>query len=143
MNESRRAYYERIGQHSMTPLWEVLRGAVWENHSRDENLLLEGEIGQAFFIIVGGQVKVGDEIMVMVTDIGQDGKIRLSRQAVLEGWSLEEAQASDKGSRGGGGGSRGGERRGGGGGGERRGGGGGDRRGGGGGYRGGGGRSSN
>ena len=39
-------------------LWEVLRGAVWENHSRDNNLLLEGEIGQAFFIIVGGQVKV-------------------------------------------------------------------------------------
>ncbi len=39
-------------------LWEVLRGAVWESHSRDENLLLEGEIGQAFFIIVSGQVKV-------------------------------------------------------------------------------------
>jgi serine/threonine protein kinase len=39
-------------------LWEVLRGAVWETHARDENLLLEGEIGQAFFIIVGGQVKV-------------------------------------------------------------------------------------
>jgi len=83
-------------------------------------------------------VKVGDEIMVMVTDVGNDGKIRLSRQAVLEGWSLEEAQAADKGSRGG----RGGERRGGGSG-DRRGGGyrgGGERRGGsGGGYRGGGG----
>ncbi len=39
-------------------LWEVLRGAVWESHGRDENLLLEGEIGQAFFIIVSGQVKV-------------------------------------------------------------------------------------
>jgi serine/threonine protein kinase len=39
-------------------LWEVLRGAVWEAHSREENLLLEGEIGQAFFIIVSGQVKV-------------------------------------------------------------------------------------
>jgi eukaryotic-like serine/threonine-protein kinase len=39
-------------------LWEVLRGAVWESHGRDQNLLLEGEIGQAFFIIVGGQVKV-------------------------------------------------------------------------------------
>jgi serine/threonine protein kinase len=39
-------------------LWEVLRGAVWENHARDQNLLLEGEIGQAFFIIVSGQVKV-------------------------------------------------------------------------------------
>src|SRR5947207_2647450 len=39
-------------------LWEVLRGAVWETRSREENLLLEGEAGQAFFIIVGGQVKV-------------------------------------------------------------------------------------
>jgi len=39
-------------------LWEVLRGAVWENHARDQNLLLEGEIGQAFFIIASGQVKV-------------------------------------------------------------------------------------
>jgi serine/threonine protein kinase len=39
-------------------LWEVLRGAVWENHARDQNLLLEGEVGQAFFIIVAGQVKV-------------------------------------------------------------------------------------
>jgi serine/threonine protein kinase len=39
-------------------LWEVLRAAVWEQHARDENLLLEGEIGQAFFIIVSGQVKV-------------------------------------------------------------------------------------
>ena len=39
-------------------LWEVLRGAVWEMHARDENLLLEGEIGQAFFVIVSGQVKV-------------------------------------------------------------------------------------
>ena len=39
-------------------LWEVLRGAVWEAHTREQNLLLEGEVGQAFFIIVGGQVKV-------------------------------------------------------------------------------------
>ena len=40
-------------------------------------------------------VNVGDEILVMVTGISPDGKIRLSRQAVLEGWSLEEAQAQD------------------------------------------------
>jgi serine/threonine protein kinase len=39
-------------------LWEVLRGAMWEQHARDENLLNEGEAGQAFFIIVAGQVKV-------------------------------------------------------------------------------------
>ena len=41
------------------------------------------------------EVSVGDEIMVMITDIDNDGKIRLSRQAVLEGWTLEEARAAD------------------------------------------------
>ncbi len=39
---------------------------------------------------------VGDEITVMVTQVSPDGKIRLSRKAVLEGWSLEEAKAADK-----------------------------------------------
>ncbi|MBN1248777.1 MAG: polyribonucleotide nucleotidyltransferase [Anaerolineae bacterium] len=54
---------------------------------------------------VSDVVNVGDEILVMVTGIS-NGKIRLSRQAVLEGWSLEEAQAEDSppsGRRGGGG----------------------------------------
>jgi polyribonucleotide nucleotidyltransferase len=41
-------------------------------------------------------VRVGDEIMVMVTDIDEDGKIRLSRQAVLEGWTAEEAREHDR-----------------------------------------------
>ncbi len=41
-------------------------------------------------------VEFGDEVTVMVTDISKDGKIRLSRQAVLEGWSLEEAQQADR-----------------------------------------------
>ncbi|MFH1446425.1 MAG: polyribonucleotide nucleotidyltransferase, partial [Chloroflexota bacterium] len=40
-------------------------------------------------------VKVGDEISVMVTDISQDGKIRLSRKAILEGWTAEEAREHD------------------------------------------------
>jgi polyribonucleotide nucleotidyltransferase len=86
-------------------------------------------------------VTVGDEISVMVTNIDPDGKIRLSRQAVLEGWTPEEAQEHDRGGRSGGGG-RGGDR---GGGGDRRGGGdrGGGRSGGGGGYRGGGDRGGN
>ncbi|MBI9045729.1 MAG: polyribonucleotide nucleotidyltransferase [Anaerolineaceae bacterium] len=44
-------------------------------------------------------VTVGDEITVMVIGIDNEGKIRLSRQAVLEGWSLEEAIASDSGGR--------------------------------------------
>lgn len=41
--------------------------------------------------------KVGDELTVMVTDIDPSGKIRLSRQAVLEGWTPEEARERDKG----------------------------------------------
>jgi polyribonucleotide nucleotidyltransferase len=40
-------------------------------------------------------VRMGDEITVMVTGIDAMGKIRLSRQAVLEGWSVEEAQERD------------------------------------------------
>jgi polyribonucleotide nucleotidyltransferase len=80
-------------------------------------------------------VQVGDEITVMVTNIDGDGKIRLSRQAVLEGWTAEEAQEHDRGGRGGGGGGRGGD---GGNRGGRPGGGGNRDRNGGGGYRGGG-----
>jgi polyribonucleotide nucleotidyltransferase len=62
-------------------------------------------------------VHVGDEVMVMVTDVDQDsGKIRLSRQAVLEGWTAEEARERDRpssssGGRRGGGRPRGGSRR--------------------------------
>jgi polyribonucleotide nucleotidyltransferase len=41
-------------------------------------------------------VKMGDEITVMVTDIDPTGKIRLSRQAVLEGWTAEEARQRDR-----------------------------------------------
>ncbi|HUN22310.1 MAG TPA: polyribonucleotide nucleotidyltransferase [Anaerolineales bacterium] len=61
--------------------------------------------------------KLGDTLQAMVTDIDPRGKVRLSRRAVLEGWSLEEAQAADRGgapsgNRGGGdrGGDRGGNR---------------------------------
>ena len=42
-------------------------------------------------------VKVGDEIMVMAINIeAGTGKIRLSRQAVLEGWTAEEAMEKDR-----------------------------------------------
>lgn len=53
--------------------------------------------------------KLGDDLMVMVTGIDEAGKIRLSRQAVLEGWTPEQAAARDRGPRTGGG-DRGGER---------------------------------
>jgi polyribonucleotide nucleotidyltransferase len=61
-------------------------------------------------------VRLGDEVMVMITDVTGEGKIRLSRKAVLEGMTLAEAQADDRpsGGRSGGGGSRGGGNRGGG-----------------------------
>ncbi|MEP7285087.1 MAG: polyribonucleotide nucleotidyltransferase [Chloroflexota bacterium] len=77
------------------------------------------------------EVAIGDELMVMVTDVDPSGKVRLSRQAVLEDWTPEEARERDRGGRPSGGGDRGGNR----GGGDR----GGNRSGSGGGYRGGGG----
>jgi polyribonucleotide nucleotidyltransferase len=41
-------------------------------------------------------VTVGDEVMVMITAYDKaSGKIRLSRQAVLEGWTLETAREKD------------------------------------------------
>jgi polyribonucleotide nucleotidyltransferase len=73
-------------------------------------------------------VKLGDEVMVMITDIDPAGKIRLSRQAVLMGWTPQEAREHDaprgsaprsSGARGSGG-DRGGDRRGGDRGGDRR-----------------------
>ena len=71
---------------------------------------------------VESEVAIDDEIMVMVIDESPEGKIRLSRQAVLEGWSVEEARERDRAIGGGGrrrngrssprgGGSRGGNRR--------------------------------
>ncbi|MCX6070908.1 MAG: polyribonucleotide nucleotidyltransferase [Chloroflexi bacterium] len=63
--------------------------------------------------------KVGDDLTVMVTAIDPEGKIRLSRQAVLEGWTPEEALERDRrpsrkpgegGGRPGGSGGRGGSR---------------------------------
>ncbi|MEM7131558.1 MAG: polyribonucleotide nucleotidyltransferase [Chloroflexota bacterium] len=67
---------------------------------------------------------IGDELTVMAIDVDPGGKVRLSRQAVLEGWSAEEAMERDRG------GSRGGSRNGRGGGDRRGGDRGGDRRGG-------------
>jgi polyribonucleotide nucleotidyltransferase len=42
-------------------------------------------------------VNEGDEVTVMITNIDNQGRIRLSRQALLEGWTLEEAQSHDRG----------------------------------------------
>ncbi len=51
---------------------------------------------------VADEVQLGDQVMVMVTDVTPDGKVRLSRKAVIMGWTLEEAQADDQPKRGGG-----------------------------------------
>jgi polyribonucleotide nucleotidyltransferase len=51
--------------------------------------------------------------MVMVIDIDREGKIRLSRQAVLEGLTAEEARERDKRRSGGNRGNRSSSRRGG------------------------------
>jgi polyribonucleotide nucleotidyltransferase len=57
-------------------------------------------------------VRVGDEVMVMVIDIEREtGKIKLSRQAVLEGWTAEKARERDRKPSGGARGSRGGDPR--------------------------------
>ncbi|MCB8942632.1 MAG: polyribonucleotide nucleotidyltransferase [Ardenticatenaceae bacterium] len=58
-------------------------------------------------------LQMGDEVLTMVTDVTGEGKVRLSRRAVLEGWTLEEALANDRpsgGSSGGRSGGRGGDR---------------------------------
>lgn len=52
-------------------------------------------------------IRVGDEVMVMVTDVTPEGKVRLSRKAVLEGWTLEEAREDDRPKKSRGGGRRG------------------------------------
>ena len=52
----------------------------------------------------------GDELTVMVIDISPDGKIKLSRQAILEGWTAEEARKHDRKPTGRGGSDRGGRR---------------------------------
>ncbi|MCL4264865.1 MAG: polyribonucleotide nucleotidyltransferase [Anaerolineae bacterium] len=69
-------------------------------------------------------VQMGDEVMVMIIDRSPEGKYRLSRKAVLEGWSLDQARAEDRPKPSGDrrGGDRGGDRRGGDRGGDRRGG---------------------
>jgi polyribonucleotide nucleotidyltransferase len=43
---------------------------------------------------------LGDDLTAMVISVDPSGKVRLSRQAVLEGWSVEEAQRRDRGSSG-------------------------------------------
>jgi len=71
-------------------------GAFVEILPGTDGMVHISQISDEFVDSVEDVVQVGDEIMVMVTNIDRDGKIRLSRQAVLEGWTLDEARANDK-----------------------------------------------
>ena len=84
-------------------------GAFVEFLPGSEGMVHVSQLADYHVKSVEEEVSVGDEIMVMVINIDGTGRVRLSRQAVLEGWDVEEAKRRDAA------GSRGGPRRGGGG----------------------------
>ena len=93
-------------------------GAFVEFIPGTDGLVHISQISSEHLKSVEDAIQVGDEVVVMVTDVTPEGKVRLSRKAVLEGWTLEEARANDNPRSGGGGnrsggGSRGGSDRGG------------------------------
>lgn len=69
-------------------LWEVLRGAIWENHPREQNLLAEGDVGRAFFVIVAGQVKVVKDGKLL--NVLKDGDC-FGEMAYLSGYSARRS----------------------------------------------------
>ncbi len=84
-------------------------GAFVEFLPGSEGMVHVSQLADYHVKSVEEEVSVGDEIMVMVINIDGTGRVRLSRQAVLEGWDVEEAKRRDAA------GGRGGPRRGGGG----------------------------
>lgn len=70
-------------------------GAFVEILPGQDGLVHISQLSDQYVSHVEDVVRVGDEIMVMVIDIDHEGKIRLSRQAVLEGWTPEEARKHD------------------------------------------------
>ncbi|MFO7682251.1 MAG: polyribonucleotide nucleotidyltransferase [Chloroflexota bacterium] len=70
-------------------------GAFVEFIPGTDGLVHISQISSEHLKRVEDAIQVGDEVMVMVTDVSPEGKVRLSRKAVLEGWTLEEARASD------------------------------------------------
>ncbi|MBS1249235.1 MAG: Polyribonucleotide nucleotidyltransferase [Chloroflexi bacterium] len=71
-------------------------GAFVEIMPGNDGLVHISQLDTRHIRSVSDVVSRGDEITVMVTNIGRDGKIRLSRKAVLKGWTLEEAQKNDR-----------------------------------------------
>jgi polyribonucleotide nucleotidyltransferase len=104
--ESERIARERIASYAETVkigqiyTGKVVRttnfGAFVEILPKQDGLVHISQLDSERVRTVEDVVRVGDEITVMVTGIEQDGKIRLSRQAVLEGWTAEEAAMRDR-----------------------------------------------
>ena len=104
--ESARKAIERIEELTETPIpgriytGKVVRitdfGAFIEILPNMDGLVHISQLDSQRVERVEDIVSMGDEITVMVTGIDPQGKIRLSRQAVLEGWTLEEAVARDR-----------------------------------------------
>lgn len=88
-------------------------GAFVEILPGNDGMVHISQISSEHLKRVEDALRVGDEVMVMVTDVSPEGKVRLSRKAVLEGWSLDEARADDMPKSRSGGGRRGGSRNGG------------------------------
>jgi len=72
-------------------------GAFVEILPGQDGLVHISQLDTSHVTKVSDVVKEGDEITVMVTNVDNQGRVRLSRQALLEGWTLEEAQAKDSG----------------------------------------------
>lgn len=83
-------------------------GAFVEFIPGTDGLIHISQISSDHLRRVEDALQLGDEVMVMVTDISPEGKVRLSRKAVLEGWTLDEALEDDSGARRGGPNRRGG-----------------------------------
>ena len=104
--ESERIARERIGSYAETVkvgqiyTGKVVRtttfGAFVEILPKQDGLVHISQLDSERVRTVEDVVRVGDEITVMVTGIEAEGKIRLSRQAVLEGWTAEEAAQRDR-----------------------------------------------
>ncbi|MEM6648200.1 MAG: polyribonucleotide nucleotidyltransferase [Bacteroidota bacterium] len=101
-------------------------GAIIEVLPGKEGLLHVSEIEYGYVEKVEDHLQIGDKVKVQLIEVRGDGKLRLSRKALMPKPEGYEEPKRDRGGRGGG---RGGDRRGGRGG-DRRGGRGGDRRGG-------------
>lgn len=71
-------------------------GAFVEILPKTDGLVHISQLNTEHVERVGDVTRVGEEITVMVTNIDHEGKIRLSRRAVLEGWTPEEALEHDR-----------------------------------------------